>query len=135
MCSRALGARPRAERERAGSRTRRRRTRAARRDGPLNAAAVARGKSLFESSATGCTSCHSGTDLSTHAIVNVGTGGTFKVPSLRGVSYRAPFMHNGCAATLADRFSGACGGLDAHGTTSGLSTSDVQSIVAYLSTL
>lgn len=37
--------------------------------------------------------------MSNQAIVNVGTGANFKVPSLLGVGSRAPYMHDGCAAT------------------------------------
>ena len=66
--------------------------------------------------------------------VDVGTGGKLQVPSLRGVSLRAPYMHDGCAPTLHDRF-GACGGGDKHGVTSGLSPSQIDDLVAYLTTL
>ena len=46
-----------------------------------------------------------------NATVDVGTGGAFQVPSLVGIGSRGPFMHDGCAKTLADRFSNtACGG-------------------------
>jgi hypothetical protein len=43
-------------------------------------------------------------------------------------------MHEGCAATLADRF-GACGGGDAHGKTSHLTAEQRADLVAYLETL
>jgi hypothetical protein len=99
-----------------------------------DAAAVARGQALFESTDTGCTSCHSGPILSTRAIVNVGTQGNFKVPSLLGVGSRAPYMHDGCAATLTDRF-GTCGGGDLHGHTSQLTVSQKADLVAFLSSL
>jgi hypothetical protein len=66
---------------------------------------------------------------------DVGTGGLFQVPSLRGVGARAPFMHTGCAKTLADRFNPACGGGDKHGVTSGLTTSQIADLVAYMETL
>ena len=49
-------------------------------------------------------SCHVGPLMTTKQIVDVGTGGAFKVPSLLGVGARAPFMHDGCATTLMDRF-------------------------------
>jgi hypothetical protein len=57
-----------------------------------------------------------------------------QVPSLVAVGYRAPFMHNGCAATLADRFNPACGG-NAHGNTAGLSDAQRNDLVAYLESL
>ena len=43
-------------------------------------------------------------------------GGAFQVPSLVGIGTRGPFMHDGCAATLRDRFNPACGGAQ-HGMT------------------
>jgi cytochrome c peroxidase len=97
-------------------------------------AAVARGQALFESTDTGCTTCHSGPLLSTRALVNVGTQGIFKVPSLVGVGARAPYMHDGCAATLGDRF-GTCGGGDLHGHTSQLTVAQKADLVAFLSSL
>jgi cytochrome c peroxidase len=57
-----------------------------------------------------------------------------QVPSLRAVSFRAPFMHDGCANTLADRF-GTCGGGDKHGHTSQLSVGQRDDVVAYLESL
>jgi cytochrome c553 len=101
---------------------------------PLDPAAVARGETLFESQATGCTTCHNGALLSNKTIINVGTGQPFKVPSLIGVGGRAPFLHNGCAATLADRF-GTCGGGDLHGKTSTLTAGDLSDLVAFLDSL
>jgi len=101
---------------------------------PLDAAAVARGETIFESQATGCTTCHNGALLTNKTIINVGTGQPFKVPSLIGVGGRAPFLHDGCAATLADRF-GTCGGGDLHGHTSTLTAGDQSDLVAFLNSL
>ena len=56
------------------------------------------------------------------------------VPSLIGLAWRAPYMHQGCAATLADRF-GTCGGGDAHGKTSQLSAEQRADLIAFLETL
>jgi cytochrome c peroxidase len=58
----------------------------------------------------------------------------FKVPSLLGVAVRAPYMHDGCAATLRDRF-GACGGGDLHGKTSTLSETQLSDLIAFLESL
>ncbi len=99
----------------------------------VDATAVERGKAIFESADTACTGCHNGELLSNKLLVNVGTGGKFKVPSLLGVSARAPFMHDGCAATLLDRFS--CGGGDQHGHTSQLGAPEIADLVAYLESL
>jgi hypothetical protein len=104
---------------------------------PADPAAVARGQALFTSAAVGCTACHAGPHLTNNASVDVGTGDAgqkFQVPSLRGVGWRAPYLHTGCAATLADRF-GACGGGDKHGKTSQLRPLDVSDLTAYLDTL
>ena len=98
---------------------------------PPPSGALASGKALFESSNLGCTACHSGPHLTTNAIVTVGTGAPFKVPSLVGVGTRAPYLHDGCAATIADRF-GACGGGDMHGHTSQLSPTDIANLSLYL---
>jgi hypothetical protein len=99
-----------------------------------DAAAVTRGKLLFESGETGCTSCHAGDALTSNASVDVGTGGVFQVPSLRGLAMRAPFMHNGCAKTLKERFDATCGGAQ-HGNIQGLNDGDIDDLVAYLETL
>lgn len=101
---------------------------------PSDAAAVARGQALFQDPAVGCASCHSGPRFSNDATVDVGTGGAFQVPSLRGLAFRAPYLHSGCARTLTDRF-GACGGGDLHGKTSHLTNAQIADLVAYLETL
>ncbi|HEX9103370.1 MAG TPA: cytochrome c, partial [Polyangia bacterium] len=103
---------------------------------PADAAAVTRGKALFEDTAhAACSSCHSGAELTNNATVDVGTGGKFQVPRLVGVGWRAPFLHDGCAATLTDRFTSCGGTTDLHGVTSGLTAAQVADLVAYLSTL
>jgi hypothetical protein len=102
---------------------------------PADASAVARGKALFEDPKVGCATCHSGPRLTNNATVDVGTNGEFQVPSLVGVAARAPFMHDGCAPTLLDRFNPGCGGDDAHGVTSHLKYTDLTDLVSYLETL
>jgi cytochrome c peroxidase len=97
-------------------------------------ATIERGRALFASPALACASCHNGDLLSNKQLLNVGTGGNFKVPSLLGVGARAPYMHDGCAATLMDRFT-TCGGHDAHGQTSQLSPAELQDLVAYLDSI
>ena len=99
-----------------------------------DADAVARGKELFFDPKVGCDGCHSGPMLTTREIFDVGTGGNFVVPSLVGIAARAPFIHDGCAPTLRDRFS-ACGGGDQHGKTSHLNDGELDDLVAYLETL
>jgi hypothetical protein len=43
-------------------------------------------------------------------------------------------MHDGCAATLHERFNPACGGNN-HGATSQLTAGQIDDLVAYLNTL
>jgi hypothetical protein len=79
----------------------------------------------------GCSSCHSGTTLTNNATVDVGTGGAYQVPSLRAVSWRGPWLHDGCAKTLKDRFSKDC-----HGDTHAPVPADhVDALVAFLKSL
>jgi len=97
--------------------------------------AVTRGQAVFTDNTHGCALCHSGAQLTSNATnVNVGTGGAFKVPSLVGLAYTAPYLHDGCAATLADRF-GSCGGGDQHGVTSTLAPDQLSDLIAFLDSL
>ncbi len=97
--------------------------------------AVERGRAIFESAEADCTSCHTGARLTVQGSYDVGKGGAFQVPSLLALGTRAPFMHDGCAATLADRFIPACGGGDLHGKTSHLGETEITDLVAYLASL
>jgi hypothetical protein len=101
-----------------------------------NDAAAQRGQALFQSADVGCTSCHSGPELTDNRTLAIDSVANQKlqVPSLIGVGYRAPFMHNGCAATLAARFDPTCGG-NQHGNTAQLSDAQRGDLVAYLESL
>jgi hypothetical protein len=102
----------------------------------LDGAAVDRGKALFDDPKIACASCHAGPLLTNNATVDVGTGRAFQVSSLLGVAWRAPFMHDGCATTLRGRFGApSCSGGEMHGSTSTLSASNVDDLVAYLESL
>jgi hypothetical protein len=103
-------------------------------DGEQLPEAIDRGMRLFMSPEVGCATCHSGPLFTNNKLADVGTGGMFKVPSLAGVAVRAPFMHDGCAATLSDRF-GICGGGDAHGKTSQLSQAQLGDLIAFLASI
>ena len=97
-------------------------------------AAAERGMAIFNSADAGCATCHNGERLTNNASVDVRTGGIFQVPSLRGLAWRAPYMHQGCAPTLDARFTN-CGGGDAHGRTSQLTAQEKADLIAYLDTL
>jgi hypothetical protein len=101
---------------------------------PAGDAAALRGAELFASDRTGCSECHLGAAFTTHQLTDIGKGPPTKVPSLLGVSARAPFMHDGCATTLHDRFRVECGG-PRHGAIDDLSATEIDDLVAYLETL
>jgi len=111
---------------------------------PLDADAVTRGSALFHDPLVACATCHAGPKGTNNKTVDVGTSGTpegpilvdatLQVPWLVGLAWRAPFLHDGSAATLRDRF-GPSGGGDKHGHTSQLSSSQLDDLVAYLETL
>jgi cytochrome c553 len=103
---------------------------------PVDAASIDRGRALFNDSAkVGCVTCHAGARYTNNQNADVGTGGRFQVPSLSDVGSRAPFMHDGCASTLAARFSPGCGGGDKHGVTSHLSTAQLADLMSFLESL
>lgn len=100
-----------------------------------DATAIARGKALYDSAEVGCASCHGGAIKTNNQRFVVRAGDEqLKVPSLLGIAARPPFMHDGCATTLVERF-GPCGGGDLHGRTSQLSGAQILDLVAYLETL
>jgi mono/diheme cytochrome c family protein len=107
--------------------------------GPSKEAAnVAHGKALFNDAKVACASCHGGEHFTNNSNTDVGTSKAFQVPTLVGVSARAPYMHDGCAKTLKDRFAkgqDACTGGVKHGDTSALSDGDIDDLVGYLETL
>jgi cytochrome c peroxidase len=93
---------------------------------PVDAAAASRGKALFEGSAR-CSTCHSGAMRTNNATLDVGTGGAFQVPPLVGVSWRAPFLHDGSAPTVRAVLQRAHGGVT-------LGASDANDVDAYVGT-
>ena len=104
-------------------------------------AQITHGQQIFESSEAGCIGCHNGEHFTNNQNADVGTGNpgeTFQVPGLLGVAGRAPYMHDGCAATLNDRFDptqATCNGGESHGHTAQLAASDVNDLISYLETL
>jgi cytochrome c peroxidase len=94
--------------------------------------AARRGEALF-TGPPGCSTCHTGTKFTNNRTMDVGTGGSFQVPPLVGVGWRTPLMHDGRAATIADRFGGAA--TPAHGSTASLTPQNISDLTAYLETL
>jgi DNA-binding beta-propeller fold protein YncE len=100
-----------------------------------DASAVERGRALFADARAACASCHAGSHLTNNQTMDVGTGGAFQVPSLRGLALRAPYMHDGCAASLRDRLvPGECGGTR-HGDVSWMTPAQQDDLVSYLQSL
>ena len=81
--------------------------------------------------------CHDGERFTNNRSYDVGTRSdrALQVPSLVGIGYRAPFMHDGCAPTLTARFDPSCGGGEAHGSTASLGEEQIDDLVAYLESL
>jgi hypothetical protein len=99
----------------------------------IDTAAAAHGKVLFDSATVGCSGCHSGAKFTDNTDRDVGSGGRFQVPPLVGVGWRTPLLHDGCAKTVADRFS-TCDS-PTHGNTRSLSTGDLTDLEMYLESL
>lgn len=98
-----------------------------------------RGKALFESAGTDCTTCHPAplyTDLQVH---DVGTangegewfGPLIDTPTLRWLYDSAPYLHDGSAATLHEVLT-TKNMNDEHGVTSQLSQQEMADLVAFL---
>ena len=62
---------------------------------------VKRGWELFTGKA-GCVTCHEPPAYDSKGVEDVGSGGTFKAPSLRSVSRTAPYFHDGRFKTLGE---------------------------------
>lgn len=93
-----------------------------------------RGKALFNDANVGCATCHSGTRFTNNQTMDVGNAtGNLQVPGLVGLWARAPYLHDGCAGTLADRFTRCDTGK--HGNLVGLTEADVAALSDYLETL
>ncbi|MEM9191669.1 MAG: cytochrome-c peroxidase, partial [Myxococcota bacterium] len=101
---------------------------------PADPAAVARGEAIFQSEEAACASCHSDARLAGPGAFDVGTGLVAHVPGLIGLSFRAPYMHTGCAETIEARFQTWCGG-DQHGSIAHLDEDGLGDLVTYLESL
>ncbi len=100
---------------------------------PASPVDMTKGRAAFD--AAGCNSCHSGSSFTNSSTTSVGTGEAFQVPSLKGVSRRGPWMHDGCAKTLAQRLTDpTCGG-SAHGDLTALTPAQRDDLLSYLGQL
>jgi cytochrome c len=93
---------------------------------------VVRGKAVFEDETVGCATCHSGPRFTNNETVDVGQG-PLQVPGLLGLWARAPFLHDGCASTLTERFTLCDTGV--HGDVKNVDAEDLKALVAYLESL
>jgi YVTN family beta-propeller protein len=99
-----------------------------------------RGKAVFESEATGCTSCHGGAHFTDNLSHDIGSRaddrdiGAFQTPVLHGLNRSAPYFHDGRYKTLEDMVAGTVL-TDRMGKGSALNDDDVLALVAYLKTL
>ncbi len=107
-----------------------------------DAAAIARGRAVFASSAAGCAKCHDGPDLTDngfHVVLDPmslhadDVFPTANTPALHGLFVRAPYFHDGRADSLRDLLTRP----DAakHGGARDLSASQIDDLVAYLGSL
>jgi DNA-binding beta-propeller fold protein YncE len=96
-------------------------------------AAVASGRGLFEVKAR-CARCHSGDTFQDGDVHDVGYGGPFRTPSLRGVSERSPLLHDGRAFSIEDIFH-RHNEKKHHGAADTLSKDELADLIAFLKTL
>jgi DNA-binding beta-propeller fold protein YncE len=99
----------------------------------LEAAALERGRALFESAEVGCAGCHPAplyTDNENHDIYGLKAVNT---PSLVGISASAPYLHNGSASSLREvLLSGADGAM---GSTGFLTAGEMDDLETFVSSL
>lgn len=104
------------------------------------AAAVERGRTVFQSAKAGCANCHTGPNFTDGEIHDVGLGSEkdaypgFNTPSLVGVFRRVKLLHDGRAKSLEDVLTGDHA--PAKVTKQGeLTSAELADLIAYLKTL
>ncbi len=108
-------------------------------DGKLSTKAQ-KGKAIFESAKTNCSSCHSGPLLTDLKMYDVGTRGeldrkdAFDTPMLIELWRTAPYLHDGAAATLREVLIDH-NKKDTHGPTSKLKPEEIDARIEYLLSL
>jgi len=114
----------------------------------LDMTSVARGKIIFESEQATCRSCHTGRAYtkSQAGVLDTNNVGTqtrqddfieenrYDTPSLRGLAFSAPYLHDGSATNLLQVI-GEYNDQDLHGVTSHLSHAQQLDLVAFLNSL
>jgi cytochrome c5 len=100
-------------------------------------ASIAAGKTVFEESSVGCTTCHSGPNFTNNEDEDIGfpDGSKLQTPTLIDVAFRAPYLHDGSVATLQARFTDVTAMSGKHGHTAQLSALDIDNLIAYLESL
>jgi YVTN family beta-propeller protein len=88
---------------------------------------IQRGAAVF--AGLQCATCHSGERGSDGRAYDVGTGGRYRTPPLRGLWLSAPYLHHGAAATLRDVFTTGQG---THRLPASVPDADVAALLAYL---
>lgn len=104
-------------------------------------ASATRGRKLFNSTKSGCSSCHKPglfTDLQSYDVGTAGNsdrkGQPFDTPTLVELWRTAPYLHDGSAATVRDVLTSRNPN-DRHGRTSGLTETELDDLVEYLLSL
>jgi cytochrome c peroxidase len=100
-----------------------------------DALAIAQGKALFNDPSVGCATCHSGANFTNNQTADIGFGVPLQVPTLIDIAFRGPYLHDGSAATLADRFTDATALSGKHGATAQLPPAQIDNLIAYLASL
>jgi YVTN family beta-propeller protein len=103
---------------------------------------VERGRLVFESPTTQCAVCHPApfyTDRQKHDVGTVNgpnelAGPKMDTPTLRGLAYTAPYLHDGSAPTLYDVLVTA-NPTDRHGVTSHLTADEMADLIAFMKAL
>jgi len=97
-------------------------------------AAAKRGYELFIVKA-GCKTCHEPPHYEKKDVEDIGSGGKFKVPSLRSVSRTAPYFHDGRYQALEQAVQAMWEYVQKAGTTEKLSDADLRDLVEFLKIL
>jgi cytochrome c553 len=107
-----------------------------------DAAAIARGQIVFQSTDAACATCHSGADFTDdqlHAVLNpmsLTSDDSFPIantPALHGLFLRAPYFHDGRSPSLSDLLTRA--DASGHGSTKNLTPGQMSDLISYLQSL